>query len=224
MKLIYDIDSNSEILISNELNESTGKEEKKYKIRGIFSTIGEKNRNGRVYPQNVWINEVLKYQENIKNGTVNTLMEWDHPARSNVDPMEAVAKITSLQIDGKCVMGEAVLLNNSKANQIKSLIENGIKISVSSRGVGFVKNGVVEGFKLITYDLVSEPSDFNATMNGVVESYSLNEGVLQDKTFFIDKHNNIKELDSSRPNESNGIQDKEQVINTFLKKLKEIII
>lgn len=221
MKLIYDIDSNSEILISNEVNESTGKEEKKYKIRGIFSTIGEKNRNGRVYPQNVWINEVFRYQENIKSGSLNTLMEWDHPARSNVDPMEAVAKITSLRIDGKYVIGEAVLLNNTKSNQIKSLIENGIKISVSSRGVGTVKNGVVEDFKLITYDLVSEPSDFNATMNGVVENYSLNEGVLQDKTFYIDEHNNIKETNNMLF-ESDNLTN--VCVDMFLKKLKEIIV
>ena len=63
-------------------------------------------------------------------------MEYEHPARTEVDPMEAVAKITSLRQEGNLVLGEAVLLDNPKANQIKSLIDNGIKISVSSREIG----------------------------------------------------------------------------------------
>jgi hypothetical protein len=151
-------------------------------------------------------------------------MEWEHPARTNVDPMEAVAKITKLNIEGKYVIGEAVLLDNAKANQIKSLIENGIKISVSSRGVGSVKNGIVENFKLVTYDLVSDPSDFNATMNGVVESYSLNEGILQDKSFYLDDFGNVHE--GATINESAKVDekvDKEKIVERFIKNLKESI-
>ena len=91
-------------------------------------------------------------------------------------------------------MGEAVLLNNPQANQLKSLIDNGVKISVSSRGIGNVgRDGIVENFKLITYDIVPNPSDFNATMNGVCESYRLNEGILEGKTFTTDNNGNIVE-------------------------------
>lgn len=197
MKLFYDIDSKASINVVNELNEATGVEQKKYKIKGIFSTIGEKNRNGRIYPKKIWESEVQKYQSVIETGSINTLMEWEHPPRTNVDMMESVQKITSLKIEGNYVMGEAVLLDNPKQNQIKSLIENGIKISVSSRGVGSVKEGIVDKFKLITYDLVSEPSDFNQTMNGLVESeggsFMLSEGVLEDKTYELDESGNIVE-------------------------------
>ena len=92
-----------------------------------------------------------------------------------------------------------MVLNNEKAKQLKCLIDNGIKISVSSRGVGTVEDGVVKDFKLITYDVVPNPSDFNATMNGICEShengvhemYQLNEGILQGKTFGFDKSGNI---------------------------------
>lgn len=194
MNLIFDIDSKSELEVSEQVNEATGNTEKKYKIKGIFSTIGEKNRNGRIYPRPIWESEISNYQENFENGSINTLMEWEHPSRTNVDPMQAVAKIESLKIEGNYVMGEAVLLNNEKAQQLKSLIDNGIKISVSSRGVGNVKNGIVEDFKLITYDLVSDPSDYNATMNGVCESYQLNEGVVQGKQFKYDTDGNIVEV------------------------------
>lgn len=194
MNLLYEIDSNPSFIVEEELNESTGVSSKTYKIKGVFSTIGEKNRNGRTYPSHLWEREVSKYQENFSSGSLNTLMEWQHPARTNVDPMEAVAKITDLKISGNKVLGEAVLLNNPKANQLKSLIDNGIKISVSSRGVGSVKNGIVEDFKLVTYDLVDQPSDFNATMNGMVESYSLNEGVLEDLNFKLDENGNIHKV------------------------------
>ena len=183
MKLIYDIDSKPCFTVEETINEETGQSEKRYKIKGVFSTIGQKNRNGRIYPMELWEAQVQKYQENLKNGSLNCLMEYQHPARTSVDPMKAVAKINKLFIKDNYVIGEATLLDNPEANQLKSLIDNGIKISVSSRGVGSIKNGIVESFNLITYDIVPDPSDYNATMNGLVESYQLNGGVVQDLEF-----------------------------------------
>jgi hypothetical protein len=218
---MYDIDAQPEFIIEEVVNEATGATSKKYKIAGVFSTIGEKNRNGRVYPRDLWEGEVTKYQENFQSGSINTLMEWEHPARTNVDPMEAVAKITSLKIKDKFVMGEAVLLDNPKANQLKSLIENGVKISVSSRGVGSVKNGVVENFKLVTYDVVAAPSDYNATMNGLVESYQLNEGVIEDLTFSIDSYGNIVAMNESA---SKGhLFEKEDIKKAFQTKFAQVL-
>jgi hypothetical protein len=194
---MYDLDSQPEFIIKEEINESTGVTSKKYMIKGTFSTIGEKNRNGRIYPRELWETEITKYQENFSSGSINTLMEWEHPARTNVDPMEAVAKITKLQIKDRHVIGEAILLDNPKANQLKSLIDNGIKISVSSRGVGSVKNGIVENFKLVTYDIVSAPSDYSATMNGLIENYQLNEGIIEELSFGLDNFGNIVPLSES---------------------------
>ena len=166
-KLIYEYQTPD--LIVEDLITEAGEKKKKYKIKGIFSTIGEKNRNGRIYPKELWESEVEKYQEVIKSGSINRLCEWQHPERSTVDPMEAVAAVDKLFIKDNFVMGEATLLDNVKANQLKSLIDNGIKLSVSSRGLGNVgSNGVVEKFQLITYDLVDIPSDYNATMSGFV--------------------------------------------------------
>ena len=196
--LIFEIDGQDLSIESAEvLNEATGQKEKTYKLKGIFSTIGERNRNGRVYPREIWEREVKAYQTELESGSINTLMEFEHPPRTEVDMMQAVAKMNKLYIKGNFVMGEAVILNNEKAKQLKCLIDNGVKISVSSRGVGTVEDGVVKDFKLITYDIVPNPSDFNATMNGVCESkesgavYQLNEGILQGKTFGIDKSGNI---------------------------------
>lgn len=219
-KLIYDIDAQPEFIIEEVINEATGVTSKKYKIKGIFSTIGEKNRNGRIYPKELWEGEISKYQENFNSGSINTLMEWEHPARTNVDPMEAVAKIVSLGIKDKYVMGEAVLLDNPKANQLKSLIENGVKISVSSRGVGSVKNGIVENFKLVTYDVVAAPSDYNASMNGLVESYQLNEGIIEELTFGLNEYGCIVPMKESVYKDT---FNKDDVNTAIISKFSEII-
>ena len=187
MKLLYETEQ-TQVIAESVLNEDTGG--KKYKIKGIFSSPGIKNKNGRVYPMNIWEREVQKYQGIVKSGSSNSLLELNHPPRTNVDMMEAVAKMEKLYIDGNFVMGEAVLLDNPKANQLKTLIDNGIKMSVSSRGVGTVKNGLVEDFQLITFDIIPNQaqSDVNASMMGIVE------GILQDNHFKLQKMEILKRL------------------------------
>jgi len=112
-------------------------------------------------------------------------------------------------------------LDNPKANQLKTLIDNGIKISVSSRGVGSVKNGVVENFKLVTYDVVASPSDYNASMNGLVESYQLNEGIIEDLSFTINEHGVIVPLQECK-NEC-SLFNKDEIDSAINKKFKELI-
>lgn len=184
MKLLFET---SETNFDQELLEGV---EKKYKIKGIFSSPGKLNKNGRIYPMNIWEAEVEKYQDVLKNGHPNALMELEHPPRSNVDMMEAVAKMEKLWIENGYVMGEAVLLDNPKANQLKTLIDNGIKMSVSSRGLGSIKGGLVESFKLITFDIIANlgQSDYNAEM------YGIREGVLQDKEFIMTESGEIREV------------------------------
>ena len=184
MKLLFET---SETNFDQELLEGV---EKKYKIKGIFSSPGKLNKNGRIYPMNIWEAEVAKYQDILKNGHPNALMELEHPPRSNVDMMEAVAKMEKLWIENGYVMGEAVLLDNPKANQLKTLIDNGIKMSVSSRGLGSIKGGLVESFKLITFDIIANlgQSDYNAEM------YGIREGVLQDKEFIMTESGEIREV------------------------------
>lgn len=186
MKLIYETESPD---FFQEINESSG--EKKYKIKGVFSSPGQKNKNGRIYPMPLWEAEVAKYQDVIKSGHVNSLMELEHPARSTVDMMEAVARIDKLFIKDGYVMGEATLLNNPKANQLKTLIDAGIKMSVSTRGVGKVNNGIVEEYRLITTDIIPNlaQSDHNAEMMGIVE------GVLADKEYMITEAGDIQEVE-----------------------------
>lgn len=151
--------------------EPKGSGEKNYYIRGKFATIEAVNNNRRFYPRHLWEREVAKYQDEIKNGTINTLMEWDHPKdRLEVDPSKAIGKITKLWIEGDYVMGEAVIFDTPMAETLKSMIKHGVQISVSSRARGRTDNaGVVQEFNLITFDFVAKPSDRSATMYGIFE-------------------------------------------------------
>ena len=142
-------------------------------------------------------------------------MELDHPPRSNIDMMEAVAKMERLYIENGYVMGEAILLDNPKANQLKTLIDNGIKMSVSSRGVGSVKGNIVENYSLITFDIIPNlgQSDHQAEMYGIVE------GVLQDKNFLITESGDIKEvLVQAEPDKLNEVSDESKIQLTLEEK------
>jgi len=197
MKLIMEDPLLLDGSIEENLNESTGNTERNYYISGTFSTPEVKNRNGRIYSRAIWEREISKYQKEIKERSVNTLGEWQHPPRSTVDPLKAVLRIVELKLDETGnVVGKAKILNNNTeaTNSIKGLIKEGIKIGVSSRGVGKVSaTGVVEDFKLITYDAVDMPSDYNAMLNGMVEGYKFENGIMQDKEFMIDENGCIGE-------------------------------
>lgn len=211
MKLMYD---NTEISFERELTEGT---EKKYRIKGVFSTPEKQNKNGRIYPMTIWEREVEKYQDVLNSGHPNCLMELEHPSRTQVDMMEAIARIEKLYIENGCVMGEAVLLDNPKANQLKTLIDNGIKMSVSSRGVGSLKGNIVEKYNLITFDIIPNlgQSNFESEMYGIVE------GVLQDKNFLITESGEIKEIKE----DDKSVLVKDQVIiqEVEIKALEDVI-
>lgn len=218
MKLMYDTNY---INVEHELNEAA---EKKYVIKGIFSSPGQKNKNGRVYPMKIWEEEVKKYQDVINEGHPNSLMELNHPMRTEVDMMEAVAKMRKLYIENGYVMGEAVLLDNEKAKQLKTLIDNGIKMAVSSRGVGSVREGVVDNYKLINFDIIPNlgQSDPFAVMNGMVESYKLNEGILENKEFIINEHGNIEEIQMCSESACHMFK-KEEIQEATKQKFREIL-
>jgi len=182
MQLILE-DNFEELDYSIELNESTGS--KTYVVKGTFSTPGKKNRNGRIYGQKLWEDNVASYQNELHTNSVNTLMEAEHPARTSVDMWKAVGKIRKLEMREGLVYGEAVILNNNtpESNQLKALVDAGVPIGVSTRGVGRLgKNNIVEEFKLITVDFVSTPSDYNAQLKGFSESL-----ILEDKEFNYDE-------------------------------------
>ena len=147
---------------------------KNYKIRGIFMQADIKNRNGRVYPMEVLQNEVSKYNKNfIKEN--RAYGELGHPEGPTVNLERVSHMITSLEPDGKNFIGEAKIMSTPMGEIVKSLMDEGAKLGVSSRGMGSLnqKNGanyVRDDFYLATAaDIVADPSAPNAFVEGIME-------------------------------------------------------
>ena len=143
------------------------------KIRGVFGRCNEKNNNGRVYPKNVLENQIKKFQPMIAER--RWMGELDHPEKETVKLANASHLITKLELVGDEVIGEAEILNTPGGMVAKALIEGGVKVGISSRGMGTLSedgqgNKVVnEDFKLVTFDLVADPSTRDA-FPGINES------------------------------------------------------
>ena len=147
---------------------------KDYKIKGIFMQADVKNRNGRVYPMEVLQKEVNRYnKEYIREK--RAFGELGHPDGPTVNLERASHMITKLYPDGKNFIGEAKILKTPMGEIVKSLMEEGAKLGVSSRGMGSLdqKNGanyVRNDFYLATAaDIVADPSAPNAFVEGIME-------------------------------------------------------
>lgn len=147
---------------------------KNYKIRGIFMQSDIKNRNGRVYPEQVLAKEVAKYNKNfIKEN--RAFGELGHPDGPTVNLERVSHMITSLEQDGKNFIGEAKIMSTPMGEIVKNLMDEGAKLGVSSRGMGSLeqKNGanyVRDDFYLATAaDIVADPSAPNAFVEGIME-------------------------------------------------------
>lgn len=132
------------------------------KVRGIFQRAEEANNNGRVYPTGVLSKQVDKLQSMISERRL--CGELDHPQNDSVKLSNASHLITKLEVKGNEVFGEAEILNTPAGLTAKALINGGVKIGISSRGMGTLSedskgNKIVnEDFNLITFDLVADPS------------------------------------------------------------------
>ena len=148
------------------------------KFRGKLQEAECINKNKRMYPYAVLDENVQRLQEIVK--ARGLLGELDHPADSIIHFKDASHIITKLWWDGNIMMGEGEILNTAMGRQLKALLQDGIRIGMSSRGVGNGKvneNGVLvigEGYKLITFDAVADPSTpaaFQERVVGKKESY-----------------------------------------------------
>jgi hypothetical protein len=171
LKLISEhIDHDTNYLI--EQDEKSG--EKKYKIKGIFMQADIKNRNGRMYPMEILNKEVNRYNKEYVSQN-RAFGELGHPDGPTVNLERASHMITSLQPDGKNFIGEAKILSTPMGGIVKSLMDDGAKLGVSSRGMGSLdqKNGanvVRKDFYLATAaDIVADPSAPNAFVEGIME-------------------------------------------------------
>ena len=170
MKLITEL--TEDVTIVTEARED-GK--KNMFIEGIFLQGGIKNRNGRMYPIETLANEVNRYNESyVKSG--RALGELGHPDGPQINLDRVSHVITSLRQEGSNWIGKAKLTDTPMGNTARGLIESGVRLGVSSRGMGSLRlnkegiNEVQSDFHLATAaDIVADPSAPDAFVNGIME-------------------------------------------------------
>ena len=214
MKLISEEVLDAEYIVE----ENNGKKE--YKIRGIFLQSDIKNRNGRIYENAVLSKEVNRYdKEFIQKG--RAFGELGHPDGPTVNLERVSHMIKALTPEGKNFIGEAKIMDTPYGKIVKSLIDEGATLGVSSRGMGSLvqkggANYVGKDFYLATAaDIVADPSAPDAFVEGIMESkeWVWDNGILVEKDIEAWK----REIQSAK---SRALDEaKVKVFSDFLRKL-----
>jgi len=162
----------------NQINESMKENGGKVIVRGVLQRAESKNQNGRVYPKDILVREAKKYTDEFINQR-RAMGELDHPESSVVNLQNVSHNVRKMHFEGDNLMGEVEVLPTPSGNILKELFKAGIKLGISSRGMGSVEtvneNGaeaqeVQPDFELIAFDFVSNPSTHGAFMYPVNES------------------------------------------------------
>ena len=182
MKLITEYTENDTLQCIIEKKEDG---EKNYVIEGVFAQTDKKNRNGRVYPKPTMEKAVGKYdKEQIqKNRAVG---ELNHPEGPTVNLDKVSHRITEMKFQGNDVVGKAQILDTPMGKIVKGLLDGGVQLGVSTRGMGSLERQndtmvVKDDFILSTVDIVQDPSAPNAFVNGIMEGveWVWNNGILE---------------------------------------------
>src|SRR5210317_2167156 len=214
MKLISEEIQQAEYLVE----ETNGK--KNYKIRGVFLQSDIKNRNGRIYENDILSKEVDRYSKEFIDKK-RAFGELGHPDGPTVNLERVSHMITSLKPEGKNFIGEAKIMDTPYGKIVKGLIDEGAQLGVSSRGMGSLvtkggANYVGKDFYLATAaDIVADPSAPDAFVEGIMESkeWVWDNGVLKEKD--IESWKNQIRTARQRSLE----EAKLKVFESFLKKL-----
>lgn len=181
-----------------DLNESSTNSGGRVRFKGKFQEAEAVNKNKRMYPFQVLDENVKKLQEAIKGRGL--IGELDHPTDSIIHFEKASHVITKLWWEGKSLMGEGEILNTPHGKILKSLLNDGVRTGISSRGVGTGRtdeNGIMvigESYKLITFDAVADPSTFAAFQSKVV---SRKESVSPESTEYVETPDYVAKNESS---------------------------
>ncbi len=181
MKLISEY-TEDQLEFITEANEKGGKT---YAIEGVFMSAEQKNRNGRIYPRDVMESAVDKYVgEQVSKG--RAVGELNHPEGPTVNLDKVSHKIENLDWKGNDVVGKATILETPMGQIVKGLLDGGVKLGVSTRGMGSLENRgnamvVKPDFLLNAVDIVQDPSAPSAFVNGVMEGveWVWNNGIIE---------------------------------------------
>lgn len=191
-----------------------------YVIEGVFMQADKKNRNGRIYDKDILEGAVNKYvTEQVKTG--RAVGELNHPEGPTINLDKVSHKITELRFEGSDVIGKASILNTPMGKIVEGLLEGGVKLGVSSRGMGTLVNKqgvshVGKDFMLSTVDIVQDPSAPEAFVNGIMEGveWVWNNGILCPQ--------DIEEIETEIK-EARGIRSSDIEIKAFKNFLSKLV-
>jgi hypothetical protein len=159
-----------------QITESMSTNDGKLVVKGVLQRAEAQNQNGRVYPKDLLMREAKKYTENFIQQK-RALGELDHPDSSVVNLQNASHNVLEMHFNGNDLVGTVEVLGTPSGNILKELFKSGIKLGISSRGLGSVEaigeNGaqqVQPDFELIAFDFVSNPSTHGAFLHPMNES------------------------------------------------------
>lgn len=183
----------------------------------------EKNRNGRIYPTETLVKESHRYTEEMIKAK-RSLGELNHPESVQVNPERASHIITELTQDGNYIMGKAKVLDTPLGKIVKSLMDEGVTLGVSSRGFGSITeqkgHKVVGGdFHLATVDIVSDPSAPKAFVESIMENkeFFFENGILMEK-----EHQEIEaQIEESA---RQGTLDEDKLFELFKESIEKYVL
>lgn len=214
MKLIKEISQDLQYLTESNENGKKG-----IFIEGIFMQAEKENKNGRLYPKGIMEKELERYQTLISEK--RSLGELGHPPNPTINLNQVSHLITNLKFEGNDIIGKAKILDTPMGKIAQNFIEEGVRLGVSSRGLGSLKekngiNEVQDDFHLATVDIVADPSAPDAFVQGIMESaeWILDNGVW--KSIDVERaQNTIKKASKADLNET-----KLKVFESFLRSIK----
>ena len=169
---------------AQQINESISTNDGRLIVKGVLQRAESQNQNGRVYPKDLLMREAKKYTQNFINEK-RALGELDHPDSSVVNLQNTSHNVTEMHFNGDDLVGTVEVLRTPSGNILKELFKSGIKLGISSRGLGSVESindgsqQVQPDFELIAFDFVSNPSTHGAFLSPVNESVDLSSGYEQ---------------------------------------------
>ena len=164
-------------ILPEQISESMKENNGKLVVKGVLQRADTKNQNGRVYPKEILMREAKKYFKNFIHQK-RAMGELDHPESSVVNLANVSHNITEMNWNGDDLVGTVEVLGTPAGNILKELFKSGIKLGISSRGMGSVETmnedegsqEVQDDFELIAFDFVSNPSTHGAFMYPMHES------------------------------------------------------
>lgn len=212
-KLITEYTEGSDIKLIVESEDGSSK--KKYFIEGPFIQAEAKNRNGRIYKRDTLLRECEKYTDE-KISKKRSMGELDHPENPTINMDRVSHIITELKMDGDVGYGRARVLDTPMGRIAKTLIDEGIEFGVSSRGLGTVSGDIVnDNYKLVTVDIVADPSAPSAFVKGILEN----------KTFIVSDDDSVAEAVEilTKHTDKNGTRKAQESKNLFMEALIQVL-